>query len=339
MHAVFKSRRLDAVLLLVIAFFLPFGAACRAQEAGEPDIHAGETVLVVKDGAEFGLKDKVNAVLPAGHRIRVTEVRGVWIGGYAVVDNKRHTGWLHRDEVQPLRISLDDIKPIVPPDVDDDPAAVAALEQLGVELEKNDEGRTIGLIATETKLDDAGMTHLAGLKNLSTIELSGLPISDEGLKHLAGLPVVQKLYLDGTKITDAGLRHLKDLVHIEALALHGTQVDGSGLPHLAAMTKLQILNLSDCPVTNAALARLQQFPVLEVLAIPRTKVTSEGLIHLIWLEHLRVLNISGGEVTDDGLDHLEGLSDLRMLYVRDTEITDERVEELKEELPSLAIFQ
>lgn len=310
-----------------------------ASESAESEIHAGETVIVAIEKAEFGLKDKVNATLVAGDRIRVTEVRGSWVGGFAIVDGKRMVGWLNRSEVKPLRIAQGEVQTIVVPDQDDDPAAVEALTKLGVNLEKNEKGRVQSLAAGEAAIDDAALAHLQGLSNLATIELSGQPITDDGLKHLAELPCVQKLYLDGTKITDAGLAHLKGLKHVEVLAVNETAVTGSGLSQLGAMTQLRVLNLSDCPATDAALALLQRFPKLEVLALPNTKVSSAGLAHLSWIEGLRVLNVSGTKVTDDGLDNLEGLEELRMLYVRETEVSEERVEKLREMMPSLAIYQ
>ena len=103
--------------------------------AGEPEepadvIYAGDTVTIVKDGVELGLRDKPATVLKTGDTVRVTEVRGSWIGGYAMKDGQRYTGWVHRDEAKLVVIPAEQATRIEVPDVPDDAQAVAALREL-----------------------------------------------------------------------------------------------------------------------------------------------------------------------------------------------------------------
>jgi hypothetical protein len=42
------------------------------------------------------------------------------------------------------------------------------------------------------------------------LDLSGTRVTDAGLKELAGLKGLQTLHLGGTRVTDAGLRELQE---------------------------------------------------------------------------------------------------------------------------------
>ncbi len=59
-------------------------------------------------------------------------------------------------------------------------------------------------------VDDAGLKELAGLKNLTALDLHTTEVTDAGLKELAGLTTLTMLNLDRTKVTDAGLKELVD---------------------------------------------------------------------------------------------------------------------------------
>jgi hypothetical protein len=311
-----------------------------ASWAAEPvALFPGDIVVVAKDNVEIGLRDKVSAVLSVGDKIHVTEVRGHWIGGYAVVDDQRVTGWVHQSQVKLLGTEPKDVPRVKAPDKPDDPNAVAALERLGVRLELDEKGNVHTADATEAEIGDDGLVHFQGLYHLSTLDLSGRPITDAGMKSLAGLGVLQKLYLDKTQITDGGLDSIKTMTNLEVLAIHGTKVVGPGLVHVRRLASLSTLNLTDCEITDDALEHLEKLPQLEVLALPGTKITSAGLAHLKPIVKLRVLNLIGCDVDDTGLEHLKGLTNLRMLYVRKTNVTQEAVDKFKDDAPSLAIYR
>lgn len=306
--------------------------------AAEPKIQAGETVVVTTESVEFGLLDKVAAVLKNGDRIRVTEVRGDWVGGYTIVDGQRKTGWVHHDKVK-VRISPSAGARIVVPDVPDDPASVTALKEAGVEFELDDKGRVQVANASESNITDAEMSHFGKLHHLAILELSGRPISDDGVKAITGNVALQQLFLDGTKIGDNGLKHLATLGNLEFLVLQETAVTDEGMEQLGPLQQLRTLNLGKCGVTDKALRHLSKLVNLEVLALPETKITSKGLAYVPWLERLRVLNVNGDEIDDDGIYQLRNMEELRMLYVRETEVTDEGAEDLGDVMPSLAIYQ
>ncbi|MBC8871318.1 MAG: hypothetical protein H8E44_17980 [Planctomycetes bacterium] len=320
------------------AAWLAFVAATASLASAADDIYPGDTAVIVKDKVELGLKDKMAIMLSKGDHLQVTEVRGKWIGGYATVDGKRYTGWVDRTEVKLLEPTPEDVAVIELPDKPDDAAAVAALKKLGVELELNDKGNVHSAVCTESEVGDKDLQHFKGLHQLSTLELSGRPITDEGMKALAGLNVLQDLYMEDAKITDESFATIKTMTNLEVLALPATKVKGPGLVHMLELASLRVLNLTDCEIDDDALKPLEKMPQLEVLAIPRTKVTSVGLAHLRPVVKLRVLNLIGCDVDDAGLEHLKGLANLRMLYVRDTKVTLDAIDAFKDEAPSLAIY-
>jgi len=58
-------------------------------------------------------------------------------------------------------------------------------------------------------VSDAGLEHLKGLKNLTTLHLGGIQVTDAGLEHLKGLTNLQTLDLQDTQVSDAGVKELQ----------------------------------------------------------------------------------------------------------------------------------
>jgi hypothetical protein len=56
------------------------------------------------------------------------------------------------------------------------------------------------LLLNNTKVGDAGMVHLKGLKNLLALHLSNTQVSNAGLEQLKGI-IGLNLRLDGTNVS------------------------------------------------------------------------------------------------------------------------------------------
>ncbi len=332
---------MNALYRCAVAAVLPFwfSLAVYAADADEPAdvIYAGDTVTIVKDQVELGLRDKPATALSKGDTLRVTEVRGAWIGGYAQKESQRYTGWVHRDEVKLVVVPDEQAPRIEVPDAADDAQAVAALQGLKVKLDLNGKGNVHSADATESTLDDVGMAHLKGLHQLASLDLTGRPITDAGLQALGKSTTLQELYLENTKVTDAGFAQVKEFPNLEVVSVEGTGVTGAGLENVKGLKSLRVLNVSKCAVDDSGLAHLSEMAKLGVLTLTGTKVTSAGLAHLKALPDLRVLNLIDCAVDDEGLKHLYGLEELRMLYVGGTQVTEEGQQEFKEAAPSLAM--
>ena len=98
--------------------------------------------------------------------------------------------------------------------VDADP--VATLENLGVEIKRNEQGEVVTVnfdtplvaFVNREATTDTVLVHLKGLTNLQDLNLPS-QITDAGLVHLKGMTGLQTLYLRGTKVTDAGVADLQ----------------------------------------------------------------------------------------------------------------------------------
>ena len=76
---------------------------------------------------------------------------------------------------------------------------------------------------------------------LEALDLGNTRITDAGLAHLKGMKKLQRLALVGTGITDAGLANLNGLEELATLELAGTQVKGPGVEDLKkTLSKVKI---------------------------------------------------------------------------------------------------
>ena len=69
-------------------------------------------------------------------------------------------------------------------------AAVAAFTKLGGKIDKNAEGRIVGLNLANQQVSDANLAHLAALPDLEKLVLWGADITDAGIEHLAPLSLI-----------------------------------------------------------------------------------------------------------------------------------------------------
>ena len=115
-------------------------------------------------------------------------------------------------------------------------------------------------------MSDAGLRHLAGLKELRGVDLSESRVTDAGLVNLQGLTKLESLNLNHTNITDAGLAHLEELSNLKKLYLENTRISDSGLYHLSRLAKLEDLLVASSRVTRDGAATLHR-------VLPRCRVS------------------------------------------------------------------
>lgn len=97
-------------------------------------------------------------------------------------------------------------------------------------------------------ITDAGMPHLAKLRELKKLNLWRVQITDEGALMLAPLTKLEWLNLDNTKLSDAGLPVLKHMPALTFLHLGSTQITAAGAPAL-----FHLKSLKDLKITRTAL--------------------------------------------------------------------------------------
>jgi Leucine-rich repeat (LRR) protein len=155
---------------------------------------------------------------------------------------------------------------------DDDLAEIARHERLEVL-------GFCGLRAT-----DAGLAHLASLKNLRSLSITGPGIDDHTLEFVAKLLRLESLCLDDTRITDEGLASLAPLTELRSLIIREARLTEAGLPALSAFRRLRRLTLDDNDIRKldtldpAALPELRNFSLMET-PITDDQTADFGLSH------------------------------------------------------------
>ena len=146
----------------------------------------------------------------------------------------------------------------------------------GVLAKMPDPGAPFGLDLNETKMTDAGLKELAGLKSLQALYIAGTQLTDAGLKELAGRKSLQTLDVRRTKVTDAGLKEIAGLKGLQRLYLNHCEVSDAGMKDLIGLQSLQILNISASKVTNEGLKDVAGLKNLQALIMWGSKVTPAG---------------------------------------------------------------
>ena len=150
----------------------------------------------------------------------------------------------------------------------------------GVLAKMPDPGAPFGLCLNLTKMTDAGLKELAGLKSLHALFLAGTQVTDAGLKEVAGQKSLQTVDVRWTQVTDAGLKELAGLKSLQRLYLNHCEVTGAGLKDLTGLKSLQILNIGGTQVTDAGLKEAAGLKSLQSLIMWGTKATTAGVAEL-----------------------------------------------------------
>jgi Planctomycete cytochrome C len=87
---------------------------------------------------------------------------------------------------------------------------------------------------SRTKVKDADLSHLSGMKNLSQLILSRTEITDAALAHLSGNHALEVINLYSTQVGDAGLAHLQSLKALKKVFLWQSKATAAGAQTLTA---------------------------------------------------------------------------------------------------------
>ena len=150
-----------------------------------------------------------------------------------------------------------------------DAKAVAAIEELGGivrRISAQSDSREVDFRLGGRELTDEGLSHIASLKNVISLNLKGTKITDAGLKHISAMTELRELHLETTEIGDDGVAHLKGLGELEYLNLYATNVTDKSLEQIAGFKKLKRLYLWQTDVSDEAVARLEEaLPALSIV--------------------------------------------------------------------------
>ena len=218
---------------------------------------------------------------------------------------------------------------------------ITALESLNIIATKaNDEwiaplGRLTNLktlrFTNNGKLTDAGMEHLAGLKNLETFSFVGTAITGRAYAKCKDWARVLKVSHRGSSIDDEGLQQLcEHLPNLESISLAHAKFTDAGAPHLAKLNKLKGLELGTSKATPQALTHIAKLP-LESLQLGEGFDSIECIPLIKGISTLRRLTLTNAtKLTDADLKTVAGLTQLEHLELGKLPLPDERLASLKD---------
>lgn len=190
-----------------------------------------------------------------------------------------------------------------------------------------DLGNVTWLSLQSAPVTNAGLVHVARLKDLEHLYLGYSRVTGEGLTRL-DLPKLRILSLHGLAVKDADLEKLPELPQLQELVLNDTLVTDDGLAHLGKYASINKLWLENTKITDKGLVHLQRLPGLESLYLQNSHTAGPGLADLMPLSHLRFISFKHVTLGPDSLKHIAQLTQLEILKIDDTNVTDEQLADI-----------
>ncbi|XP_059442612.1 receptor-like protein 15 isoform X2 [Corylus avellana] len=212
------------------------------------------------------------------------------------------------------------------------------------------------LCISETSLSVDGIPLLSSLKNLSVLDLGGLPVTDQALYSLQVLTKLQYLDLWGSKVSNNGTAVLQKFSKLSFLNIAWTNI--TELPNLSS---IECLNMSNCtintilegdggkaPLTKLILSGATFINEAEALLYCETSFLSfldvsnsslQRFCFLPLMKALKHLDLSSSAMRDDLVENVACIgADLRYLNLSNTRVSSAGVEILTGHVPNLEIL-
>ena len=169
-------------------------------------------------------------------------------------------------------------------------------------------------------LTEEGFEALSTLRELEDLDLGyarDRPMGDAGLIHLAKLRNLRRLDLEGVDLTGSSMKYIKPLKGLEELNLQrNPKITDAGLPELKGLMNLRELRLGDSSkITDAGVVQLRSLRNLRFVELYRIGPTGlAALKDLPHLDHLKIGSYDPGPGEPD-LSVLRGLKWLEIMHV------------------------
>src|SRR5207302_7300853 len=129
------------------------------------------------------------------------------------------------------------------------------------------------------------------LRELTELELWGVPITNDGLARLTKLEQLRVLRFIDTRIDGHGMQYLRAFPNLEELSMHGQTITDDDMGRLEGMKRLRKLHLHATRLEESGLKYLSGLGGLEELSIGEISVA--GLAHLRSMKKPQQLWLSG----------------------------------------------
>ncbi|XP_062146984.1 receptor-like protein 15 isoform X2 [Alnus glutinosa] len=212
------------------------------------------------------------------------------------------------------------------------------------------------LCISETGLTVNGIPLLSSLKNLSILDLGGLPVTDQALYSLQVLTKLQYLDLWGSKVSNNGAAVLQKFSKLSSLNVAWTNI--TELPNLPS---LECLNMSNCTINTILEGDGVKAPLTKLIFSGATFINeAEALLYcetsflsfldvsnsslqrfcfLPFMKALKHLDLSSSTMRDDLVEHVACIgADLRYLNLSNTRVSSAGFEILVGHVPNLEIL-
>ncbi|KAF2313447.1 hypothetical protein GH714_011054 [Hevea brasiliensis] len=206
---------------------------------------------------------------------------------------------------------------------------------------------------SETGLTADGVTLLSLLRNLSVVDLGGLPVTDTALSSLQVLKKLEYLDLWGSNISNKGTTVLQLFPKLSFLNLAWTSV--TRLPNLSS---LECLNLSNCVIESVFEGDGNKAPLTKLIYSGATFANEadvflhiepsflsfldvsnsslQGFYFLPCMKMLEHLDLSSSMMGDDSVEFIACIgANLRNLNLSKTRVTTAGVSILAQHVPKL----
>gem|GEM_PF-6929612 len=185
---------------------------------------------------------------------------------------------------------------------------------------------------TLTGYRKGGISIIAKLTKLTSLDLSNTGIDEKSLKMLHSLKNLKELKISNCRLLNKmNPQTLAKFTSLERLSVSNNfWFTDRHLAELVKLKKLKYLDLWFVNIGNESLKTLQSFSALRSLKISGSKLTDEGIAHLVALKNLEELNFYRTKITDKAMNSIGRMVKLKFLEIRRcSEITDEGLKNLE----------
>lgn len=180
------------------------------------------------------------------------------------------------------------------------------------------------------KLTDAGLEHLAGLRNLTNFAYIGTAMTGHAFAKFTGWTQLSRCSFRGSSIGDEGLKNICErFPQLESLVLAHAKFTDAAAPHLAKLKQLKGLELGTHNATPASLQHITALP-LEYLQLGEGFDSPASLPYLKPLKTLKRLTITNCKAfADDDLKQIAALKSVENLELSSLALPEARLALLK----------
>jgi Leucine-rich repeat (LRR) protein len=179
------------------------------------------------------------------------------------------------------------------------------------------------------KIGDGGMSALAMLPALRSLQHRSPSISDEGIRALTEAKSLDNLFIQDFSITGRSGEYIRQMEKLTSLTIFRCEnFDSDGIRALKGL-KLNRLTLRGLPIDDTAMEVFRDLPTVTRLYLQElSSITDLGMANIAFLKDLEILDIWEVPITDESMNTIAKFASLKTLMVRGTKVTDVGVEVL-----------